>query len=390
MSKKMSKVLMLAVALVLAVAMLCMVACSGGTPLKGEEAISTLQEGFIESDAETKTITDDIKIGGIDIKISSMGGIRLNNVDINIIREVKNNELNVSAKVSNIQAELYGSIANILSGVLAGIQGAPNIDPTAIANLSKVRFEVGLSYNKTRAKLTNLTIYGLNEVKDKSGNQLSFLEDGDGNPLGAIYKPTDIKLDENVADLLAPLAEHSDDAQLDKKIKKFIDDNYLSLSLFDFGTVTVNKSGNKITSEAPANLDRVFEIAQTAVNAYADKYIDQEEQIHLTETILEPLLGTTDVKEGLSTLIDFGTVKMNMDLKFDKDADAWKINKMQISDTMRVTISATMLGKVLNDMLPALIPNFSLPGGLDGVINAVLADGLSTNINVSINSSYVY
>ena len=319
-----------------------------------------------------------------------MGGIRLNNVDINIIREVKNNELNVSAKVSNIQAELYGSIANILSGVLAGIQGAPNIDPTAIANLSKVRFEVGLSYNKTRAKLTNLTIYGLNEVKDKSGNQLSFLEDGDGNPLGAIYKPTEIKLDENVADLLAPLAEYSDDAQLDKKIKKFIDDNYLSLSLFDFGTVTVNKSGNKITSEAPANLDRVFEIAQTAVNAYADKYIDQEEQIHLTETILEPLLGTTDVKEGLSTLIDFGTVKMNMDLKFDKDADAWKINKMQISDTMRVTISATMLGKVLNDMLPALIPNFSLPGGLDGVINAVLADGLSTNINVSINSSYVY
>lgn len=110
----------------------------------------------------------------------------------------------------------------------------------------------------------------------------------------------------------------------------------------------------------------------------------------MTETILMPLLGTTDVKEGLSTLIDFGTVKMNMDLKFDKDADAWKINKMQISDTMRVTISATMLGKVLNDMLPALIPNFSLPDGLDGIINAVLADGLSTNINVSINSSYVY
>jgi len=31
-----------------------------------------------------------------------------------------------------------------------------------------------------------------------------------------------------------------------------------------------------------------------------------------------------------------------------------------------------------------------LPDCLDGIINAVLADGLSTNINVSINSSYVY
>lgn len=390
MSKKMSKVLMLAVALVLAVSMICMVACSGGEPLKGEEAMETLQEGFIESDAETKTITEDIKISGIDVSVAGMGGLKINNVDIKLIREYKGNALTINANVSNIQAEIYGQLGTMLPTILPAFAPDINIDSTAIANLSKVRFEVGLTYDKTRAKLTNLTIYGLNEVKDSKGNQLSFLKDGDGNPLGATYKPGEIKLDANVSELLAPLGEYSDDPNLATKVKKFIDDNYMMISLFDFGTVTVNKSGNKITSEADAKLDRVFSIAQSVVDGYADKYLDTEEKIHLTDTILNPLLGTTNVKDGILTLLDLGKVKLDMDLKYNKDAEAWKVNTMNISDTMKLTISASMLNKVLNDMLPDLIPGFKLPSAVGSIVDVVLKNGLSTNINISVKSSFNY
>lgn len=393
MSKKMSKILMLAVALVLAVSMICMVACSGGTPLKGEEAMETLQDDFKNSNAEVKTVTEDIKIGGIKISIKGVVDIGINNVDIKLLREYKNKALNLNAVVQNIDVSVSGGMSDVIMKLLPG-----GIDATAIANVSKIKLEVSLTIDKSRVKLNNLTVYGLDQLKNNSGQQLDFLKDGNDNPLGSTYTPSEIQLDKTWDDLLAGLAYAENSGEtLPATVKSFILNNYDMISLFDFGTVTVNKSGNKITSNADAKLDRAFGIAQDIVDGYVNNEITEDGKV-LGDDVLKPLFGTTNVESAIGQIIDLGKVNMSMNLKYSKDDEAWKINNMEITDTMTVTITGTMIKKVLDNLLPAfgldldsLLSGLGIPSNLvTSVINSVVGDGLSTNINISVKSSFSY
>lgn len=359
-----------------------------GIPLSGKEALSILQKGF--DDAYQKSLDKNIKISGIDLYMGTLGGIKINNIDIDIDKKYSGNEIKYNLVLRNIQIELYGQLKSTFPTIMSSLFSI-NIDNTTIANLSKIRFEVELKYDKTWLKLTNLTVYGLNEVKDSKGNQLSILKDGDGNPLGAVYRPGEIKLNDKISDLLYPLGIYSDDDRLDEKVKNFIDDNYTSISLFDFSTVSVNATGNKITSNTDAEFNRIFDIIQDLVDGYRNSYADYEENYLIGKDIIEPILGTTNIKFGISEFLDFGKANMNMDLKWSHNDMVWKINKMEISDTMRLTISSKTILTIFNTVIPKCIPNFELPSFLNSIVEEIVANGgIATDINISVTTTFSY
>ena len=404
MSKKLSKVLVVAVVLVLAMSMFALVACGGPEPLDGATAMATFEKDFAKANG---SVTEKIVIGGINIDVAGVAQVKVDNATINMTRKyTADGVMNIDATISDVKASMPKGLS-IIAGLIKvpadvrapeGEWVALNLDETVIANFAKVTLNanVDIEGETSKVKVNKFAIKGLDQVVDKTGKQLLALRNGDNEPLGAVYEPGELQGQEVDPNHVSNGTDQDGlFTAMDKWgngtgtiLKDFIAENYKMLTLYGLGNITVD--GEKISSSKPADLSKVYDLGNQVLAGYKDVELKQGDANTKLGKILTKVFGTTDVKSIVTTLVDLDKAPLNMTGTVKAADKSWKLATLNTNQTLTITLPTSVLTKVVGKggLLDAF--GVTLPDAIAGLIPSILKNDISTKVNVSYSATYNY